>query len=170
VITTDQNDIKERLSVGVVTLVAARAGCQINETHVDRDSVDVTVRPIKGEPVSIDVQLKSSSSLTRDGDHLIIDLPVKNYNDLRRKTVGNARILVVMDLHDDPDEWVTSTEESFITKRMAYWLDLYGAIATDNRLRKRVRIPIEQTFTPESLRALMQRRFDNIRADLGGVS
>lgn len=169
-ITTSTNDIKERLSIGVVTLVAARAGCEVNELKVDRESIDVTIRPVSGPPVAIDAQLKSSSGLTREDGHILLDLPVKNYNDLRSEVVGIARILIVLDLIDDEDHWVSVADETLITKRLAYWIDLYGAEATTNTTRKRVRIPLAQRFTPETLRLIMQRRYDNLVAQQGGVS
>ena len=169
-ITTALNDVKERLSVGVVTLVAARAGCMLSSIDVDRESVDVTIRPVKGPPVCIDAQLKSSSSLQRDDDHLIINLPVKNYNDLCSEVVGNARILVVLDLHEDETLWLETDDASMVSRRRAYWLDLYGQPPSDNTTSKRVRVPLDQPLTPQTLRAMMQRRYDNLLGGLGGVS
>ena len=169
-ITTDLNDIKERMSVGVVTLVAARAGCMLSSVDVDRESVDVTIRPIKGPPVCIDAQLKSSSVLKRDGGFLVIDLPIKNYNDLCSKIVGNARILVVMDLDGNQKRWLEVGDDRISAKKSAYWLDLYGAAPSTNSKRKRVRVPLAQPFTPESLLGIMQRRHDNLVGGLGGVT
>lgn len=169
-ITTSTNDIKERLSLGVATLVAARAGCQLTDVQLDRESIDITIRPVRGQPVCIDVQLKSSSSLRREADHIVIDIPIKNYDDLRSEIVGNARILVVLDLDADEQRWLTVDAERLVTQRLAYWIDLYGADATVNQRRKRVRIPLDQVFSPDSLREIMQRRYDNLRAQVGGVS
>lgn len=169
-ITTNSNDIKERLSVGVVTLVAARAGCRVMGNDVDRDSIDVTIRPVQGEPVCIDAQLKGSSSLSREEDHLIFDLPINNYNDLRSEIVGNARILIVLDLHNDDENWLEVGNDFLRSQNRAYWVDLYGQPFSTNTTRKRIRIPLNQPFTPDSLRDIMQRRFDNIVAGLGGVS
>lgn len=170
VIETAENDIKERLSLGVVTWVAARAGCQLLDIKVDRDSIDVTLKPIRGEPVYIDAQLKSSSVLQRQNNHLLINLPIKNYNDLRAEVVGSARILIVLDLHASNGEWLSIDQETMVGKRLAYWHDLYGYPSTPNTTSKQVRIPLAQTFTPDNLRAMMQRRYDNILANVGGVS
>lgn len=108
--------------------------------------------------------------MTREDGHILYDLPVKNYNDLRSEVVGIARILIVLDLIDDENHWVSVADETLITKRLAYWIDLYGAEATTNTTRKRVRIPLAQRFTPETLRQIMQRRYDNLVAQQGGVS
>jgi hypothetical protein len=169
-IETDLNDVKERISVGVVTLVAARAGCMLTGIEVDRESIDVTIRPVKGPPVCIDAQLKSSSSLTREENHLVIDLPVKNYNDLCSEVVGNARILVVMDLDADQHLWLEVGADFIRAKRAAYWIDLYGEAPSTNSTRKRVRIPLAQPFTANSLVGMMERRYDNLVGGLGGVS
>ena len=168
-ITTTENDIKERLSVGYVALVAARAGCMLQDVHVDRDSIDVTIRPVSGEPVCIDAQLKATSTADREDDNLLFDLPIKNYNDLRSHIVGNARILIVLDLHHDSEQWTSFEGESLVTRRLAYWTDLYGEPATTNLHTKRVRLPFERPFTPTGLRHLMQLRYDKILANDGGV-
>lgn len=164
--TAESNDIKERLSLDVLTWVAARAGCQLSEIKVDRESIDVTIRPIKGQPVCIDAQLKGSSVLTRQDGHLLVDLP-KNYNDLR--AVGNARILIVLDLAPANAMWLSINGEVMSGARLAYWHDLYGAAPTDNATRKRVKVPLAQTFTPDTLREMIDRRYDNIQASVGGV-
>jgi hypothetical protein len=168
-ITTALNDVKERLSIGVVTLVAARAGCQLTSIEVDRDSVDVTIRPVSGEPICIDAQLKSSSSTQRDNNNLIIDLPSKNYNDLVKPVVGVPRILIILDLDPNQDLWLRYDNESIIAKRLAYWGDLFGGEPTDNPTTKRVRVPLAQTFTAESLIQMMQRCHANIQNGIGGV-
>jgi hypothetical protein len=62
VVTTTENDIKERLSIAYVTAVAARAGCQLSEVRVDRNRIDGTISPISGARVKIDVQLKATSA------------------------------------------------------------------------------------------------------------
>lgn len=167
---TSSNDIKERLSIGVVTLVAARAGCMLTEIAVDRESVDVTIRPVKGEPVCIDAQLKSSSSIQRDATHLIFDLPVKNNNDLCAEVVGNARILVVLDLDPDDQHWLACDAETIVARRLAYWTELLGQAPSNNKTTKRVRVPLDQAFTPASLVQIMHQRHANLLAHVGGVS
>lgn len=167
---TSENDIKERLSLGFVTLVAARAGCRVQTAEPDRDSVDITLRPVKGEPVVIDAQLKSSSNLKRDGEYILFDLPVNNYNDLRETVVGVPRILIVLDLHQDTEMWLRCADDTVALNRMGYWLDLHDADPTTNTTRKRVRLPLDQPFTPEELRNMMQRRHHNLQHNVGGVS
>jgi hypothetical protein len=47
IITTVENDIKERLSIAYATAVAARAGCELTEVQVDRNAIDATIRAIR---------------------------------------------------------------------------------------------------------------------------
>jgi hypothetical protein len=96
IIETDSNDIKERISLGVLTAIAGRAGCEVSEVKVDRNGVDATIKPIKGEPVYLDVQLKSSSCLLRKNGNLIFDCPMNNYDSLRKDVVGTPRILLIL--------------------------------------------------------------------------
>lgn len=168
-IETTLNDVKERLSVGVVTLIAARAGCEVNEYHVDRTSRDLTISPIAGRPVSIDVQLKSTVNLIHETTLVKFDLDVKNYNDLRRVDVGVARILVVVDLHAEPMRWLRATRSHLLFDKCAYWLSLYGAPDTTNNTKIRVEIPKNQILTPPELTSIMERRYQRIQAHEGGL-
>ena len=100
-ITTAENDVKERLSIAYVTAVAARAGCELMEVHVDRNGIDGTIRAIKGTPVKIDLQLKATSSPIVEGDHVSFDLDVATYNALRTTVVQAPQLLVLLILPDD---------------------------------------------------------------------
>jgi hypothetical protein len=167
-IETGENDIKERLSVGVVTLIAARAGCEVCEYKVDRTSRDLTITPVAGAPVSIDVQLKSTVNLVHTGQTVKFDLDIKNYNDLRQTQVGTARILIVVDLHTTKNRWLRSTERHLVFDRCAYWLSLYGAPATTNKKTVRVDIPRAQVLTPAELERIIELRYQRIQGHHGG--
>ena len=169
VIETTETDIKERLSLGVVTLIAARAGCEVCETKVDRTSRDVRISPIAGAPVVIDAQLKSTSGLIHGETTVKYDLDVKNYNDLRATQVGNAQILIVLDLHRLEQRWLRVSARHMVFDRCAYWLSLYGAPATVNTKKIRVTIPRDQVLTPQSLEAIIARRYELIKLHHGGL-
>jgi Domain of unknown function (DUF4365) len=95
-ITTVANDIKERLSLAYVTAVAARAGCELIEVHVDRNGIDGTIRAIRGTRVKIDVQLKATAVPTLDNDTIKFDLDVPEYNALRSTHIQSPQLLVVL--------------------------------------------------------------------------
>jgi Domain of unknown function (DUF4365) len=156
-ITTAENDVKERLSIAYVTAVAARAGCELMEVHVDRNGVDGTIRAIKGTPVKIDVQLKATSSPTVEADHVLFDLDVATYNVLRTTVVQAPQLLVLLLLPDDSLQWLAGDELSLAFRKCAYWLNLYGEPETTNSTSIRVRLPRTQMFHPTALADLMQR-------------
>ncbi|WP_162789329.1 MULTISPECIES: DUF4365 domain-containing protein [Sphingomonas] len=168
VVTTAETDIKERLSLGVVTLVAARAGCEVCEIKVDRTSRDVSISPIDGEIVQIDAQLKSTINLIDAGDKFKFDLPVNNYNRLRATNVGNAQILIVLDLPRSSVDWLSVSAAQVVLKRCAYWASLYGAPERESGSTVRIEFPKSQVFTPEALIDIMTRRFERIKQHHGG--
>src|SRR3982750_1636524 len=94
-ITTSENDIKERLSLAYVMAVAARAGCQVTEPAKDKQSIDVSVRPVSGRKVSIDLQIKATSAECLEPKDVVFPLPVKNYEDLRDPHCTAPHYLVV---------------------------------------------------------------------------
>lgn len=103
-----ENDIKEELSYAYVHAVAARASFACERISKDRDSIDVTIRAkgrLHEESIflspSIDLQLKATSIGEFQDDHLIHDLPIKNYDDLRQHSAA-PRLLIVLALPEDP--------------------------------------------------------------------
>ena len=84
-------------------------------------------------------------------------LPLHQYNRLREPRVQNARILVVMQLPANPEEWLRHSEESLVAKQCAYWVSLRGAQASENEKEQTVHVPRSQLLSPGSLTALMTR-------------
>jgi Domain of unknown function (DUF4365) len=154
-ITTTENDIKERLSIAYVTAVAARAGCQVVETHVDRNKVDVTVSAIQGTPVKIDLQCKSTSADILRKEHAAFALDIETYNKLRSTLILAPQLLVVLVLPAESSDWLNANEDSLIAKQCAYWLNLTGAPPTANEATITVRLPRAQVFNPLALMTLM---------------
>ncbi len=105
----------------------------------------------------IDLQLKATVNLEwpRDG-FLHFPLGIKNYNDLRIET-HNLRLFMVLDLPKDEQQWMTITEAELILRHRAYWLNLQGYEETANQSSVTVRIPEENLFNVEGLRALMEQ-------------
>jgi hypothetical protein len=151
VVTTTENDIKERLSIAYVTAVAARAGCQLSEVRVDRNRIDGTISPISGARVKIDVQLKATSVGILDQNDVVFDLDIATYDALRSTLVQSAQLLVVLILPDDPTDWLVVDEETLALKKCAYWRNLYGEPAASNNTTIRVRLPRSQILGPNEL-------------------
>lgn len=162
VIETDLNDIKERISLGVLTAIAGRAGCEISEFNVDRNGVDATIRPIKGEPVYLDVQVKSSAVLEHIGGKVIYDIPVGNYHHLRKNVIGTPRILLLLDLHDQNARWWKFSKKSMSVRNHMYWADLRGAKDVAAKTKARIKICETQKFTP----LVLTKMIENVHANL----
>ena len=166
---TSSNDIKERLSVGLVTLIAARAGCQVMEYPVDRMSADIHISPVHGKKLGIDAQLKATSGLIVADDGFKFDLPRKNYDDLRDTEVATPQLLIVVDLHDANGKWVNQNSKRVRFRRSAYWVSLYGSDPTSNETSVRITIPSEQILTAEAVQDMFERCGAILAAGGGGL-
>lgn len=150
-------DQKEALSLVYAQAVAARAGYVTEVPSTDRDSVDLCIRAGGRMRPLLDLQLKATVNLERPRDGFLhFPLGIKNYNDLRIE-VQILRLLVVLDLPEDEQQWMTITENELIIRHRAYWLNLQGYEETANQSSVTVRIPEENLFNVESLRTLMEQ-------------
>jgi hypothetical protein len=84
-------------------------------------------------------------------------LSIKNYNDLRLTDLMVPRILVVVLVPPDIEDWLVHTEHEMLIRRCGYWVSLLGQPPTDNETRITVDIPRTNMFTPETLTAMMQQ-------------
>jgi hypothetical protein len=105
----------------------------------------------------IDVQLKASSDPSHvHPEHISWSLSRKHYDILR----GNAcvsRILVVLVLPAEEDDWVHHSAESLILRRCAYWESLrgHGPLEADKD-GTTVHVPTANVFSPSTLQRLME--------------
>ena len=150
-------DKEEALSRVYVQAVAAAAGYLTAEPDFDRDGVDLRIHAGGAMRPALDLQLKATVNLHGpvDGDPQF-PLPRRNYDLLRLET-QTPRLLVVLDLPSDPSQWVTITADELVLRHRAYWLNLTGFDATDNKSSITVRIPRQNLFNVENLRALMDQ-------------
>ena len=150
-------DQKEALSLVYAQAVAARAGYVTEVPNTDRDSVDLCIRAGGRMRPLLDLQLKATVNLERPRDGFLhFPLGIKNYNDLRIES-QIIRLLVVLDLPQDEQQWMTITENELILRHRAYWLNLQGYEETANESSVTVRIPEGNLFNVESLRTLMEQ-------------
>jgi Domain of unknown function (DUF4365) len=157
------NEQKQQLSVAYVHAVAARAGYTCQVQTVDLDSVDVKIgavgyvhdQAVFRSP-EIAVQLKATSTLRMGKNYLTFPLKRKNYDELRALNLI-PRLVVVLVLPKDPQEWIETNEECMISRRCAYWASLLGMPETSNTRSVSVHLPRSQRFDVEQLQRLMQR-------------
>jgi Domain of unknown function (DUF4365) len=157
-----ENELKEELSYAYVHTLAARAGFSCDRPGKDRQSTDVIVNSEGAvcedailRQAHLGLQLKATSRDLPDGDFIPFSLPINNYNDLR---IRNAypKLLVLFILPTDDQDWQHHTaEESLISRRCAYYLNLFGQPEVQNTDSKTVHIPRANILTVDSLRSLM---------------
>ncbi len=165
-----ENDIKEELSYACVHAVASRAGFALDYRRKDRDSVDVIIsskRPNATlnelQSVSLELQVKATAFERSDGNRFSFELPIKNYNELKVRTLC-PRLLVVLALPTLNSQWLTMSEDSLILRHCLYWHNLKGQPAVENKKSKTVWISRTNVFTPETLTVIMEKvaRFEEI--------
>ena len=164
-----ENDRKSNLSFSYLHALSSAAGfaCELGP-NPDRYSVDAIIR--SGEPgkPQIDVQLKSTSAPDLRDDGLHFRLGAKNYNDLREIPRGCPIILVVLELPEDSDEWISVNNDGMTIRARAWWQSIEGLPEIADGSSKTVVLPESQILTPESLVYLMSRAGDLIAS--GGVA
>jgi Domain of unknown function (DUF4365) len=152
----DLNARMDQFSRAVVRAIAATAGVGATVPEYDQNSEDINFTGPDGRDgpgPKLDAQLKSTQDVVPRGGAFPYDLKVKNYNDLRhpRETLYVPRILIVVHVPADPDDWFKCDSEQIVMQRCAYWVDLAGAEETQNKYTVRIDVPTQQIFEPLSL-------------------
>lgn len=150
-------DQEEALSRVYAHAVAARAGYTTATTDFDRDGVDLRIQAGGGMRPALEIQLKATTRLgqPRDG-YMRFPLKRRNY-DLLIEQTQTPRLLVVLALPRDEQDWMTVTTESLVLRRCAYWVNLTGRPETDNTTSITVNIPASNLFDVRGLRRLMEQ-------------
>ena len=158
-------NIESELSYAYLHAVASHAGiaCSVGSRHEDNNGIDATLTawgPFSNggylTEVTIKVQLKATTTEPADdGENLSYFLRgVNRYDDLRTETVANARILVVLFLPADAQEWLNHSPGQLVLRRCAYWQSLRCAPTTANGSGATVKLPKAQMFNPQALKNL----------------
>ncbi len=162
------NDIESELSYAYLHAVASKIGAaaKVANRHEDNRGVDASLTawaPFVGggyiKEVDLKIQLKATIGTPVDsGTHLSYFLSGLNrYNDLRSDALALHRILIVMFLPTDPNNWLTISEHELVLKKCAYWVSLRGAAASTNGTGETIYIPKTQIFNPDSLSDICAR-------------
>jgi hypothetical protein len=133
-------------------------------SEVDNDSVDWGIAA-GGEAQTprrprLELQLKCTAQAPVATDAFPFELKIKNYNELRVGKLFVPRILVVVTVPAETEQWLELSGKQLILRHSACWLSLCGAPETENESTITIQIARSQYFTPEALRAMMQRMND----------
>ena len=134
------NDQMEGLSRAYISALCARAGYTTAHYDFDRNSVDIIVGAGGDFSPEVHVQLKATTSIATGVRSFSFPLSIKNYNDLRARSMM-PRVLVVLALPKDEADWLSVSVDQLVLRRIAYWKSLKGMPDTDNTTS--VSIPIE---------------------------
>jgi hypothetical protein len=158
------SDIEEQLSLAYVRAVAARAGYTTAVPNPDRAGIDLCIQALGGgmRP-AVDLQLKATISLGRPNGDRNFRFPLKsnNHNSLCGLS-QRPRLLVVLDLPDNKDLWMTIDVEGLTLLRRAYWLSLRDHEETENKYSITVYIPEHNVFDVDGLHDIMQMSNDGV--------
>lgn len=164
---TIQNN-KANLSNAYVRAIAAKAGATISRPETDY-GIDLTLKEVTVIPkpdgkkrfvesgIAFDIQIKCSHDVELKENEIIYDLESKSYNDLVFTDVNTPRILVLLQVPPEESEWIFQDASKLEIRHCAYWLSLRGEEMVKNKETKRVKIPISQKFTPETILSFFQK-------------
>src|SRR6266540_1171156 len=150
---TDEH-IKEGLSRAYILAVAHRAGfnCDVRgfDYGLDGTFIEVADLPTGGKCESgfkLDFQAKASTRVVRNNGFVTYPLNADAYNRLVMPRSGTPRVLIVLELPNDPDEWLAIDEAQLVLQNCAWWHSLTGEPPTDNTSSKTIHIPRTQLFS-----------------------
>jgi hypothetical protein len=155
----DLNTQKELFSYAYIHAVASAAGYSSEVTKQrDRYGIDLTIAGEEGDSFpQLDVQVKCTSLDVLSDEFTRYPLKLKNYNDLRREKITAPRILVVVLVPDQIEDWLSQSEQELCLKSCGYWKSLRGEPETENTTNVTVSLPRKNVFNVDAIKSLMQR-------------
>lgn len=155
---------KEEFSYAYINSIVSAAGLsQVIQTRsLDMKSVDITIQSTDKPFPKLDVQVKCTSSsdiIDINKNSISYDLPVNNYNQLIDKERLTPLIFILVLVPENVNDWVVIDKEKLETlvKKCAYWISLKGYTETDNSKTIRIKIPLTNLLTPDSLNLIMDK-------------
>lgn len=162
------NDIESELSYAYLHAVTSKAGasCFVANRALDGNGIDATITgwgpfPEGGylEEVTVNVQLKATVAVPAEQNGYLSYFlrDVRRYDDLRADAISVPRILVVLFLPAEAENWLTVSPNELILKKCAYWVSLRGAPASANQSGETVYLPKAQILDTNNLTELFTR-------------
>lgn len=150
---------KEQYSIAYVHALATRARCKIQGLDVDDEQVDLTIRQkadhLQFSRVAVDVQMKCTSQNVVRDDGLHFSIKRKQYDGLRERGVLK-KILVVLAVDLEFDNWMSFTPNNLLMRGAAYWIGMDGLpdITSDSTT---LILPDSNRFDVEQLLEMLSR-------------
>ncbi|HEU4656812.1 MAG TPA: DUF4365 domain-containing protein [Capillimicrobium sp.] len=155
------NDRMEAYSRAYVHAIAASAGVAIGSIAPDINGLDVHfLSPDDGDDAGMcsHVQLKSTAEtlVPNEAGDKRYRLRHVDYDRLRKVTKV-PRLLVVLEVPAEVDQWLTCSSESLVLNASARWVSLRGASPTAYAPSTKIPVdlPAANVFTPDALIANM---------------
>jgi hypothetical protein len=146
-----------------VRAVAAQAGVNCAEPDSDY-GVDLCLRRVRARGRrhldaggQVDLQLKSTTRALESDTEIRHDLDVTTYEDLREEMDNCPRLLVLLVLPDEEEQWLEQSPEQLILRRCVYWQSLTGSPPTSASSTVRIAIPRINIFSVEAIRQILAR-------------
>lgn len=159
-----ENDMKEQLSIAYTKAVCAHGGCLLTQLSDKDYGMDGLIRCIENtqagfdDVAKIEVQLKGTADYEDIGQNIKYRLKNRNYDILANKNVSLQRILIVLCLPKEKDQWIAQDADKLIMKKCAYWHYVRG-LAQVGKPNSKTTIEISKAhrFTVENLTKMMDR-------------
>lgn len=150
------NERKRLFGVVYLRAIAATAGYGADPPESDYDSIDLVISSRLGKRPRLEFQVKCAGGATPEGDDFGFELSKKNYDDLRADTVI-PRLLFILIIPENLEDWLRQTERRMNLRRCGYWASLQGLGESPNTNSVTVRVPRGNLLTPQALQSLMLR-------------
>lgn len=137
--------------------VAGAAGCAVSLRRPDDDSIDWTLSCRLSRRPKLDVQMKTWTGDVGGGEVIRYPLRRKNYDDLILTDLCAPRVLVLVLLPANVEEWLVLSEEEVVLRRCGYWVSLAGLPRSENEATVTVSVPQRNLLTVEALQEMMAR-------------
>lgn len=148
---------QEQFSDAFLLAIAAAAGCASSRPVPDNDSIDWTLSCRLSRRPKLDIQLKSTIVEENGAGDIRYRLKAKNCRDLTLQDLVVPRILVLVTVPRNTEEWLCLTPDKLLLRYTVYWESLAGAPGMRNNKSCTVTINERNLLTPTVLRNLMMR-------------
>lgn len=159
----DINLQKEQFSYAHIYAIASAAGYsfQLAPRPLDYDGIDAIIAGRDETNLirypRLELQVKSTSAEIISTDSIRFPLAIKNYDELRVEQLQTPRILVLVLLPANLENWTQQSEQEICLRQAAYWISLQGYPSSQNQTTITISIPRQNILNVDALRGLMRR-------------